>query len=123
MDATGTGQGAVLVSTSGQLASAASPAQRGGYISIYCTGLGPVTNQPPTGVGAPTLPLATTLTTPSVTIGTLAATVSYSGLAPTLVGLYQVNAVVPAATIPGNLVPVTLSMGNFISNVVTIAVQ
>ena len=123
MDATGTGQGAVLVSTSGQLASSASPAQRGGYISIYCTGLGPVTNQPATGASAPSLPLATTLTTPSVTIGTLAATVSYSGLAPTLVGLYQVNAVVPSATIPGNAVPVTLSMGNFISNVVTIAVQ
>jgi uncharacterized protein (TIGR03437 family) len=58
-----------------------------------------------------------------VTIGGLSAIVSYSGLAPTLVGLYQVNALVPAAAAPGNAVPVTIAIGGIGSNTVTIAVQ
>ena len=122
MNATGAGQGAILVSTTAQLASAATPASRDGYISIYCTGLGPVTNQPVTGTGA-FGPLAQTLTTPVVTVGNLQAVVSYSGLAPTLVGLYQVNAVVPSSVVPGNSVPVTITMGTVTSNTVTIAVR
>ena len=39
----------------------------------------------------PTPPLATTVANPSVTIGGVPAVVSYSGLAPGLVGLYQVK--------------------------------
>ena len=58
-----------------------------------------------------------------MTIGGVGATVTYSGLAPTLVGLYQVNALVPAGVLPGNAVPVIVSIGGATSNTVTIAVQ
>ncbi|MCU1325628.1 MAG: repeat-containing protein, partial [Bryobacterales bacterium] len=123
VDATGTGQGAVLVATSGQLAATGTPAARGAYISIYCTGLGAVTNQPATGAASPTSPLALTVLQPSVTVGGVAAVVSYSGLAPTLVGLYQVNAVIGSGASTGNAVPVVITIGNVTSNTVTIAVQ
>jgi uncharacterized protein (TIGR03437 family) len=123
VNATGTGQGAVLIAPTAQLAAPGSPASRGGYVSIFCTGLGPVSNQPATGVAAPTSPLSFTLNTPTVTIGGVVAVVSYSGLAPGFAGLYQVNALVPLGVSPGNTVPVVISIGNAASNTVTIAVQ
>jgi uncharacterized protein (TIGR03437 family) len=123
VDMSGRGQGAILVAATAQLAAAVSPAARGGYIAIFCTGLGAVTNRPSTGLPATASPLSFSVSTPTVSIGGLAATVSYSGLAPTLVGLYQVNALVPAGVAPGNTVPVSISAGGASSNVVTIAVQ
>jgi uncharacterized protein (TIGR03437 family) len=119
----GAGQGAILIAPTAQLAAAGTPVLRGGYIAIFCTGLGPVSNQPATGSPALSVPLSYSLTLPTVTIGGVGATVSYSGLAPTLVGLYQVNALVPAGVLPGNTVPVIVSIGGAASNTVTIAVQ
>jgi len=123
MNATGAGQGAVLIAPTAQLAAVGTPVSRGAYISIFCTGLGAVTNQPATGVAAGSSPLSTTLTMPTVTIGGIGAVVSYSGLAPSFAGLYQVNAVVPLGVAPGNAIPVVISAGSVSSNTVTIAVQ
>jgi uncharacterized protein (TIGR03437 family) len=125
MNSQGTGQGAVL-DTSSYLVDSSHPATSGTtYISIYCTGLGAVTNQPATGSAAPTTgPLSWTTIVPVVTIGGApAGTVSYYGLAPGFAGLYQVNALVPAASAKGASVPVTISMGGTTSNAVTISVQ
>jgi uncharacterized protein (TIGR03437 family) len=119
----GTGQGAILLAGTGQLAAPSSPALRGAYVSIFCTGLGPVSNQPATGIAANATTLSLTSTTPTVTIGGATATLSYSGLAPGFAGLYQVNALVPLSVSPGNALPVVLSIGNVTSNTVTIAVQ
>ena len=123
IDLSGSGQGAILVSGTTNLASPGTPASRSGYISIYCTGLGPVSNQPATGVAAGSNPLSYTATLPTVSIGGVNAVVSYAGLAPGFAGLYQVNAIVPAAATPGNAIPVVLTIGNVASNGVTIAVQ
>lgn len=119
----GSGQGAILLAGTAQLAAPGTPAARGGFISIFCTGLGAVTNQPATGAAAQANPLSVTLTTPTVSIGGVVAGLSYSGLAPGYAGLYQVNAQVPAGTSTGNAVPVVISVGNATSNTVTIAVQ
>jgi uncharacterized protein (TIGR03437 family) len=51
------------------------------------------------------------------------ATVFLSGLAPGFVGLYQVNALVPAGLAANTAAPVVMSMGGVNSNTVTIAVQ
>jgi len=59
----------------------------------------------------------------SVTIGGVPATVSFAGLAPGFVGLYQVNVEVPEAAPSGSSVPVVLSIGGAASNTVTIAVE
>ncbi len=123
MNLSGAGQGAVLIAPGAQLAAPGTPVSRGAYVSIFCTGLGAVTIQPATGVAAAASPLSLTVTSPTVTIGGIAAVVSYSGLAPGFAGLYQVNAVVPLGVTPGNAVPVAISAGSIVSNTVTIAVQ
>jgi uncharacterized protein (TIGR03437 family) len=129
---TGTGQGAILIDGTATLAAPASgpfagqPARRGtDIVDIYATGLGPVTNQPASGAPGPASPspLASTTATVTVTIGGAPATVGFAGLAPGWVGLYQVNAQVPANAQVGDAVPVVLSVGGAVSNTVTMAVQ
>ncbi len=124
MNSQGSGQGAIL-NLSYQLVDASNPATAGiSIIQIYCTGLGAVTNQPATGSPAPaSAPYATTVTTPIVTIGGAQATVSFSGLAPNLVGVNQINALVPAGSATGSAVPVFISIGGLVSNTVTMAVN
>jgi uncharacterized protein (TIGR03437 family) len=118
----GTGPGAILDSNY-HLVSSTNPTTAGATILIYCTGLGPVTNQPPTGSPGPSGPLARTIMTPTVTIGGALANVPFSGLAPGYVGLYQVNAQVPAGSASGDSVPIAISIGGVDSQTgVTVAV-
>jgi uncharacterized protein (TIGR03437 family) len=121
INAQGSGQGAILNSAYA-VVNSSNPATAGSTeIQIYCTGLGAVTNQPPTG--SPAAGASITTTTPTVTIGGAPATVFYSGLAPGFVGGYQVNALVPAGSSKGAAVPVVIAIGGVTSNTVTIAVQ
>jgi minor extracellular serine protease Vpr len=124
----GGGQAAVVLANTKIIAGTGKGAQavsRGSYIEIYCTGLGPVSNTPKDGAPAPSSPpLATSLVEPTVTIGGVNAPVTFSGLAPGFVGLYQVDAQVPANAPTGNAVPILISVGNAQSpSGVTIAVQ
>ena len=90
---------------------AGNPAKRGGSIVIYANGLGAVDPQPATGDPTPsTTPLANTKTNPTVTIGSTAGQVLFSGLTPGLVGLYQVNVSIPAGASAGSQT-LTLSIG------------
>ena len=76
----GTGQGAILDS-SYRVIDSSNPATAGAsVIQIYCTGLGPVTNQPPTGLPPLDGELSETTTAPTVTIGGAQAQVLFSGL-------------------------------------------
>ncbi len=123
----GSSQGVVLIAGTQLLAAPAKtggkkPVAAGKFVSIYCTGLGAVSNQPATGFAAKADPLSFTSTTPTVTIGGIVANVSFSGLAPGSVGLYQVNVQVPMGTPAGDAVPVILKIGGVTSNTVTIAV-
>jgi len=128
-NAQGTGQASALIAGTASVVAPAGtfpgsrPARPGEFISIYCTGLGDVTNRPGLGSASPTIPLATTLTTPTVTIGGVAATVAFSGLAPGFVGLYQVNVQVPAIAQAGAAIPIILAIGGFTSNPATIAID
>lgn len=124
----GTGQAAALIAGTTSIAGPAGgqrsrPAKKGEFVSIYCTGLGDVSNPPDPGDPAPSVPLSTTVFTPSVTIGNISAKVSFSGLAPGYAGLYQVNVQVPATAPSGSSVPVVLAIGGVTSNTVTIAIQ
>jgi uncharacterized protein (TIGR03437 family) len=122
MNGQGTGQGAIL-DTSFSLVDSSNPASAGTTIlQIYCTGLGAVTNQPPSG-SPPGDQLSQTTTTPTVTIGGAPSQVLFSGLAPGSVGEYQLNALVPAGSSKGAAVPVVIAIGGATSNTVTIAVQ
>jgi uncharacterized protein (TIGR03437 family) len=95
----------------------------GDTVQIYCTGLGAVTNAPPDGTPAAANPLSATMLTPQVTIGGVNAQVTFSGLAPGQVGVYQINAQLPSTVTSGDAVPLTVKMGNAISNTATIGIH
>ncbi len=117
----GVGQGDVFT-LQFQYAEAATPATRGQYVVIYSTGLGTVANQPATGATVSDAS-ATTVQVPTVTIGGVQASTNFAGLAPGYVGVYQINALVPATITAGAAVSLSLSSGGMSSKTVTIAVQ
>jgi uncharacterized protein (TIGR03437 family) len=121
-------QGTILLAGTGTLAMPvtpgipSAPAQAGDYLSIFCTGLGATTPFVPTNTVSPGSPPATVNNAVTAIIGGLPATVSFAGLAPGFIGLYQVNVQVPLG-VAGNAVALFLTQGGVPSNVATIAVQ
>lgn len=124
-NSSGAGPGEIVDATqSYQLVTAQTPATAGDVIIIYCNGLGAVSPPVPTGSPAPLAgPVSQTVNPLTVTIGGLAATVSFAGLTPGYPDLYQVNATVPAGLSPGTQVPVVLTIAGQSSPPVTMAVQ
>jgi uncharacterized protein (TIGR03437 family) len=66
--------------------------------------------------------LVVTQEQPIVTIGGLPAQVSFSGMTPGFVGLWQINVRVPDVQ-PGPTVPLVVSIGGVTASTVTIAVE
>ncbi len=81
--------------------SSTNPVASGEVVQLYGNGIGPVDNPPPTGELTPGTGLIQTREKPTVTIGGQNAQVDFSGLAPGAIGLYQINAIVPAGLAPG----------------------
>lgn len=130
VDQSGTGQGAILISGTSTLAAPeglydrSRPVRRGiETISIFASGLGPVTNPPPSGVAANADLLSTLTSAITVTIGGVSAPIRFSGLAPGFAGLYQIDVLVPSDAPTGNEVPLTLAVGGVTSNSITLAVH
>jgi len=120
----GGNQGAIINPLTTTLADANSPVKAGDYIEIYCTGLGPVYPQVTAGTAAPSSPAAQVSSAAvTVTVGGQPATVTFAGLTPGTVGLYQVDAVVPSGVPPGDGVPVVVSVSGQASLPATIAVR
>ena len=113
----GTGPGAFLHANF-QGISDTNPATGGETILMYATGLG-ATN-PVVATGAAATVTVNTVATPTVTIGGLPATVSFSGLAPTFVGLYQMNVQVPVG-LPAGAQQVVVRMNGFTANTTTLS--
>lgn len=120
----GTAQGIITDAQSYEIISPSNPALPGvSYLTIYCTGLGAVTNQPRTGEVAPASPLSTTTTVPSITIGGVPANVEFAGLSPGFIGLYQVNVKLPAGVPTGDSVPLVLTLGGKTAPTVYVAIK
>jgi uncharacterized protein (TIGR03437 family) len=117
------GNAAVVDANTASVVTAANPARRGDTLELYLNGLGPVDITPPSGDPTPAaLPLSYTGVQPTVTIGGVAAQVTFSGLAPGYVGLYQVNAEVASNTPTGNQ-PLVVSIGGVQSPAANLPVQ
>jgi uncharacterized protein (TIGR03437 family) len=95
----GVGYGAVLHGDY-SLVTAQSPAQVNETVAIYLTGLGTTNPVIPDGSAGPAT--SQTNSTIQVYIGGQLATVGYSGLAPQLAGLYQLNVTIPPAVTAGD---------------------
>ena len=83
----------------GSLVSPSHPAQVGETIAVYVTGLGDVT--PSIGDGTPGVSSSTSNAI-TAAVNNTPATIAYAGLAPTLVGLYQVNVQIPSGIAAGD---------------------
>jgi uncharacterized protein (TIGR03437 family) len=102
---------AVVRASNQELATMANPIHRGDTIVIYLTGLGRTSPAVQTGSPAPFEPLAYALIEPGVTLGGVTLPVSYAGMTPGLVGVYQIDAFVPDSAPTGMAVPLTISQG------------
>ena len=103
-----------------QLADTAHPAKPGEKLLIYCTGLGAVNSPRADGAASNG---QTTVTKPVVAIGGNVAPVSFSGLAPEFVGLYQVNVEVPTLAASGNARVSMVIAGGGNSNIVLLPIE
>ena len=80
-------------------------------LGVYATGLGPVTGSMVTGQPASSTNFQTTTQSPAVTVGGAAASIIFSGLTPGLLGIYQINAQLPASVPAGAQTPLVVTIG------------
>lgn len=123
-NASGTGT-AAAANQNGTFNGPSAPAAAGSYVTMYFTGGGQTNPPGVTGsiTGTSTLKWLTQKTT--VTVGGVAATVSFDGAAPTFVdGVLQLNIQLSPNTPSGNALPVVVTVGNVSSpTTATLAVQ
>jgi uncharacterized protein (TIGR03437 family) len=118
---TGSGQVAAINAVNGSVNAATNPVVRGQYITLFGTGQGFVANAPPDGL-ASTGPVPTAMN-PQILLGSPPnsayvpdTNIQYSGLAPSLVGVWQINFQVPMTAQAGNDVPIIVLMNSVPSN-------
>jgi uncharacterized protein (TIGR03437 family) len=124
IDGSGQGPGAILNTGDGSVNSAAKPAARGDWVSLFATGAGVTTPASVDGFVA-SAPLPVPNAQVAVTMGGLPCQLNFEGAAPGLVsGVLQINAQVPAGLSPGSWVPVQVRIGSATSSAtVTVAVR
>jgi uncharacterized protein (TIGR03437 family) len=91
--------------------------QSGSALIIYLTGLGQTSPAVPTGQPAPSNPLSLSLVQPIVTLGGVELPLLYSGLAPGLVGVDQINVAVPFNVPQGMSVPLVITEGDISTSI------
>lgn len=114
----GTGGGQVAASNFVDYStnSSSNPVARGQTIILYGTGLGPVANPPADGSAA--TGAVPGLSTPQVLLGSSATSfvdpsyVTYSGLSPSLVGVWQINLTIPPDAPTGGSVPIRIFLNS-----------
>ncbi|MDQ6758859.1 MAG: hypothetical protein M3Z32_03200 [Acidobacteriota bacterium] len=94
--------------------SPSNPAQAGETLSVFLTGLGAVNPAVADGVPGPSSPLSVVSNSIGVFIGGKQASSTFTGLAPQLIGLYQINVQVPAGVASGNA-PLQVSGPDFVT--------
>jgi uncharacterized protein (TIGR03437 family) len=112
-----TGIPVVVKASNQQLVTPTNPIHSGDIITIYATGLGSTSPQIEAGLPAPFAPLAVTTVLPDIRLGGVAMAVSYAGLAPGEVGVYQINTRAPARAPQGDQVPLSLTQGGITTSV------
>jgi len=118
------GSQGMIVDAKGNVIAPGNAAKAGDSITVYCTGLGELQQTVAAGSSGPAT--SATAVPVSLSIGGQAAQIQFSGLAPQLVGIYFVQATIPAGVTAGDQVPVTLTSlaaSPAVSPTVTMAVK
>jgi uncharacterized protein (TIGR03437 family) len=107
------GLATVLRQKNNQLVTLSNPIHPEETISIYLTGLGAVAPPVEAGQPAPADPLARAVAEPRVTLGDVGLPLSFVGLVPGEIGVYQINATIPYWAPTGMSVPLEISAGTY----------
>lgn len=116
---TSAGNGTAALATTnqdGSINSPSNPAKRGEVITLYGTGMGHIAGAPADG-DVPGHPVPGPV--PQVVLGTgfvPAENIQYSGLAPGLIGVWQINVKIPEGTAPADAVPLSVILGSIPNN-------
>ncbi|MGH9721818.1 MAG: hypothetical protein ACRD8O_16540, partial [Bryobacteraceae bacterium] len=102
------------------LVTLSNPVHKGDDLVIYATGLGQTSPVVESGVPAPSDPLAGVSFDPAVVLGHIELPVTYAGLAPGEIGVYQINVKVPHSAPQGLAIPMTILQS---SGVTTLSVR
>ncbi len=103
------------------LNSSSNPAKDGALLIAYLTGAGAVSPKVPDGEPAPSNPPSKVTSTVTATIDSEPAKVSFAGLAPDFVGLWQVDVIVPPGLKQGEF-PLVISVDGQSSNAANVSV-
>ena len=117
------GTQAAVINQDGTINGQRNPAPIGTVISIYATGPGAIPGEPPDGT--PASGLVSTDVLPDVLIGTTQfvppENIQYSGLAPSFVGVWQINVKIPGFVPPtsttNNITPLIVRYRDITSNI------
>lgn len=109
---------AIAVNQDGSLAApagaipgvASHPATPGDPLVLWGSGFGAV--NPPATTGDNSLDtIRNVATTPAIAIGGVAAPVTFAGLSPQFVGVYQIDVIMPSTTLPASAAPIQIQDG------------
>ncbi len=98
----------------GSLNGPTNPVARGQALVIFATGLGTVSAEGP---------LSVVNSVVTAVINGMELPVSFAGLAPGYIGLYQINVPIPTSIAPGLGINLTLKQGGQLSNAISVAIQ
>jgi uncharacterized protein (TIGR03437 family) len=85
------------------LVTSSNPAKPGEYLVMYLVGMGATNPAVASGAASPTSPLAKVTAQPTVMLDSQSCTVTFAGLTPNFVGLYQIDFQVPSNAKSGEL--------------------
>jgi uncharacterized protein (TIGR03437 family) len=100
-----TGMAGLLAAShaNGNAVTEAAPAAPGETVYLIAAGLGATDSQVGDGALSPSMPLANALDMPSITLNNEPVAITFAGLQPGMVGIYQVNFTVPSDAANGDL--------------------
>jgi uncharacterized protein (TIGR03437 family) len=102
---------AIYRGADGLLVTASNPVRRNDSLNIFAAGLGQTSPTVAAGTVSPANPLATAVLVPTVTLGGVGLPVTFAGLAPGQIGVYQISVTVPSSVQLGLSVPLTITQG------------
>lgn len=113
----------IVTHVDGSIVTPSNGADSGETLIGYLTGVGDLVSPPDTGAPAGANPLSTTTVTPTVVVNGVEVTADFSGLAPGLVGLVQVNFRMPEGLPAGTRVTIEIRYGGAATQAMTIAIK
>ena len=108
---TDTGIPAIIRARNNELVTLSNPVHKDDSLTIYLAGMGNTSPAVEAGVPAPSDPLPSVLIPPVVTLGGVPVSVTFAGLTPGQIGVYQINVNINRKVPSGISIPLVVNQG------------